>query len=99
MDIKEFVSKYHTHPVLFIGTGVSMRYLQTSYSWKSLLEKISVDLTGDDEQYLNIDSRFNGDCPQMASEIERIFNKNLEEDRHGKFESINDQFLKKRETE
>lgn len=93
MDIKDFVSNYHTHPVLFIGTGMSMRYLQKSYSWKSLLEQITVDLTGNDEQYLNIDSRFNGDCPKMASEIEKIFNQKLEEDRNGKFKNINDIFF------
>lgn len=56
MDIKDFVSKYHTHPVLFIGTGMSMRYLQKSYSWRGLLEQIVVDLTGNDEDFLNIDS-------------------------------------------
>ena len=93
MDIKDFVSNYHTHPVLFIGTGMSMRYLQKSYSWKSLLEQITVDLTGNDEQFLNIDSRFNGDCPKMASEIEKIFNQKLEEDRNGKFKNINDIFF------
>lgn len=70
MDIKDFVSNYHTHPILFIGTGISMRYLQKSYSWKSLLEQITVDLAGNDEQYLNIDSHFNGNCPTMVSEIE-----------------------------
>ena len=74
MDIKNFITKYHTHPVLFFGTGMSMRYLQKSYSWKSLLQQITVDLTGNDELYLNIDSRFNSNCPKMASEIEKIFN-------------------------
>ena len=93
MDIKDFVSNYHTHPVLFVGTGMSMRYLQKSYSWKSLLEQITVDLTGNDEQFLNIDSRFSGDCPKMASEIEKIFNQKLEEDRNGKFKNINDIFF------
>ena len=93
MDIKDFVSNYHTHPVLFVGTGMSMRYLQKSYSWKSLLEQITVDLTGNDEQFLNIDSRFNGDSPKMASEIEKIFNQKLEEDRNGKFKNINDIFF------
>lgn len=93
MDIKDFVSNYHTHPVLFIGTGMSMRYLQKSYSWKSLLKQITVDLTGNDEMFLNIDSHFNGDCPKMASEIEKIFNQNLEEDRNGKLKNINDIFF------
>lgn len=27
MDIQEFVSKYKNHPVLFVGTGFSLRYL------------------------------------------------------------------------
>lgn len=72
MDIKDFVSNYHIHPVLFVGTGMSMRYLQKSYSWKSLLEQISVDLMGNDEQFLNIDSRFKGDCPNMASETGKV---------------------------
>lgn len=72
MDIKDFISNYHTHPVLFIGTGMSMRYLQKSYSWKSLLEQISVDLTGNDEQYLNIDSRFKGDWSYMAYETGKV---------------------------
>lgn len=93
MDIKEFISKYHTHPVLFIGTGMSMRYLRKSYSWKSLLEQITVDLTGNDELFLNIDSRLNSDFPKMASEIENLFNRKLEEDRHGKFKDINDSFF------
>lgn len=93
MDIKDFISKYHTHPVLFVGTGMSMRYLLKSYSWKYLLEQITVDLTGNDEMYLNIDSRFNSNCPKMASEIEKIFNQKLEEDRNGKFKDINDMFF------
>lgn len=93
MDIKDFITKYHTHPVLFFGTGISMRYLQKSYSWKSLLQQITVDLTGNDELYLNIDSRFNSNCPKMASEIEKIFNQKLEEDRDGKFKDINDLFF------
>lgn len=93
MDIKEFVSKYHTHPVLFFGTGMSMRYLEKSFSWRGLLERVMTDLTGDDEDFLNIDSHCNGDCPKMATEIEQIFNRALEKDRDGKFKSVNDLFF------
>ena len=93
MDIKDFVSKYHTHPVLFIGTGMSMRYLQKSFSWRGLLEQIVVDLTGNDEDFLNIDLHCNGNCPLMASEIEKMFNQKLEEDRNGKFKGVNDFFF------
>lgn len=96
MDIKDFVSKYHTHPVLFIGTGMSMRYLQKSYSWRGLLEQIVVDLTGNDEDFLNIDSHCNGNCPMMACEIEKMFNQKLEEDRNGKFKSVNDFFFQEK---
>ena len=33
MNIQEFISNYHNHPVLFVGTGLSLRYLENSYSW------------------------------------------------------------------
>ena len=44
MLVQEFVEKFKTHPVLFIGTGISLRYLKKSYSWENLLKKIAVDL-------------------------------------------------------
>lgn len=96
MNITEFTSKFHTHPVLFIGTGISMRYLSESYSWKGLLKQVMIDLTGSDEDFLNLDSRLNGNNPKIASEIEKIFNTQLEHDRHGKFEAINDEFFKQK---
>ena len=57
MDIREFVSKYRNHPVLFIGTGFSLRYLSNSYTWDGLLTKISYDLKGNTEFYLDIKSK------------------------------------------
>lgn len=45
MDIREFISKFKNHPVLFIGTGMSLRYLENSFSWDALLKRISFDLT------------------------------------------------------
>ena len=39
MKIEQFVKKYENHPVLFAGTGISLRYLKNSYSWESLLKK------------------------------------------------------------
>ncbi len=56
MNIKDFVAKYTNHPVLFIGTGVSLRYLENSYTWDGLLSKIATELYGDDREYLNIKS-------------------------------------------
>lgn len=57
MQIKEFIAKYTNHPVLFIGTGLSLRYLKNSYSWDNLLKQIILDVTKDEEDYLNIKSR------------------------------------------
>lgn len=96
MNIQDFVSKYHTHPVLFFGTGMSIRYLQKSFSWKGLLERVMTDLTGSDEAFLNIDSHCNSNCPLMASEIEKLFNKSLEENRNGQFKEINDVFFERK---
>lgn len=56
MNIKEFMSSFHNHPVLFVGTGVSLRYLRNSYTWDALLLKIATELTGNDEKYYDIKS-------------------------------------------
>lgn len=93
MDINSFVSKFHTHPVLFIGTGMSIRYLEESFTWRGLLERVMTDLDGNDEEFYNIHSHCKGNYPLMASEIERIFNKILEKDRNGKFKFVNDAFF------
>lgn len=103
MDINEFVGNYKNHPVLFIGSGVSFRYLKNSYTWDNLLCKICEDLCGNDEMYLDIKSSCTtptGYCnyPQIARKIEKIFNSNLEKDRNGKFKEINDMFYEKMRT-
>ncbi len=43
MDIREFISKYRNHPVLFIGTGFSLRYLSNSYTWDGLLKNLGAN--------------------------------------------------------
>ena len=48
MNVKEFISKYNNHPVLFIGTGVSLRYINNSYSWDGLLKKVIEDVSGNE---------------------------------------------------
>lgn len=100
MDINEFIGNYNNHPVLFIGSGFSFRYLKKSYTWDKLLSKVCEDLYGNDEMYLDIKSACttpNGYCsyPQMASIIETEFNKALEKDRNGKFKDINDLFYER----
>ena len=96
MHITEFISQYKNHPVLFIGTGFSLRYLENSYTWDGLLSKISFDLKGNNEYYLDIKANCEEDgnykFEQIASLLEEEFNRILSQDRNGKFKEINDIF-------
>lgn len=95
--IDEFISNYSNHPVLFIGTGLSLRYLDDSYSWDELLLNVCKEFTGNEENYYDIKARHqlsNGefDYPSIGSEIENLFNKHLINNRNGKFKYINDMY-------
>lgn len=96
MEIKDFISQYRNHPVLFVGTGVSLRYLENSFTWNGLLEHIAMECTGSKEAYFDIKakSRIDGkyDFTLIANTLEVTFNKVLEDDRDGKFKHINDIF-------
>ncbi|MEJ4046916.1 SIR2 family protein [Erwinia sp. SLM-02] len=96
MEINDFVCQYKNHPVLFIGTGFSLRYLENSYSWDDLLMKAAVDLTGNPEFYydLKADSLVGDEYRYdiLATNLEEIFNQTLASDRNGKFEEINNIF-------
>ncbi|MCG7568197.1 SIR2 family protein [Pseudoalteromonas sp. CnMc7-15] len=101
MEIREFISSYRNHPVLFIGTGFSLRYLENSYTWDSLLKKIATELKGSPEYYLDlkskceIDGRY--DFSKIAHQLEEDFNETLRQDRNGKFKEVNDIFYKEME--
>lgn len=99
MTIEEFISNYRNHPVLFIGTGISLRYLKNSFTWDGLLKQICVDLKGNKEYYLDIKSQFENDgsfdFTKIATVIEKEFNECLMVDRNGKFKEINDIFYQK----
>ena len=101
MDIQEFVSRFRNHPVLFLGTGVSLRYLESSFTWDGLLKKVAEDLTGNYERYLDIKSHcaLEGgyDFMKIATQLETEFNLALEDDRNGKFKQINDVFYEEME--
>lgn len=97
MSIQEFIEDFKNHPVLFIGSGFSFRYLKNTYTWNDLLSRICSDLWGNDERYLDIKSSCittDGNClyEKVASKIEIEFNRALEHDRNGKFKEINDAF-------
>lgn len=100
MNIIDFISKYKNHPILFIGTGMSLRYLKNSYTWDNLLKKIAYDFSGNEEYYLDIKSKCYSDdnkCNylRVAENLESDFNSKLENDRNGRFKEINDIFYEK----
>src|SRR5699024_6668383 len=103
MNIKEFISNYKNHPILFIGTGFSLRYLKKSYNWDDLLKKISFDLNGNDEDYYDIkaSSQINGEFKYdlIATKLEEKFNKTLSKNRNGHLGFINDIFYQNMENE
>lgn len=96
MHIEDFFSNYHNHPILFLGTGISLRYLQQSYTWDGLLMKISKELYGNEEKYYDIKASCEENgffrYDSIATIIERDFNEIVQQDRHGKFEKINEIF-------
>lgn len=103
MEINKFVSRFNNHPILFVGTGMSLRYLKHSFTWDALLRHISFELTGNNEKYLDLkakhykNSKYNYD--EIATTLEVDFNVTLEKDRNGKFKEINDEFYKNMENE
>lgn len=98
MNINDFVRNYKNHPVLFVGTGFSLRYLTESFSWDALLKRVIVDLSGNVEDYFDIRYRHQHDgkvnYEKVASDIEKLFNDAVSGDRHGPFAFINDEFYR-----
>lgn len=96
MNIKDFISNYKNHPILFIGTGVSLRYLKKSYTWDGLLCHICSELKNNKEYYLDIKSSCavgdKYDYSRTAGKIEQEFTDALIADRDGKFKEVNDRF-------
>lgn len=96
MNIREFTSQYKNHPVLFIGTGISLRYHENSFTWDGLLSKIAYELKNDHEYYLDLKASCEEGgkyrLDKVAGLLERDFNAQVASDRHGKFKEINDVF-------
>ncbi|TDH23443.1 SIR2 family protein [Segetibacter sp. 3557_3] len=96
MTIQEFIKQYRNHPILFVGTGISLRYLKGSYNWNDLLSKIAFDLTENLEYYFDVKGRCHESGSfnylKIATILEDKFNNVLQEDRNGKFKRINDIF-------
>jgi hypothetical protein len=80
MNINDYVSNYKNHPILFIWTGISLRYLNNSYTWDGLLKKISYDITGNEEEFLDVkyqcrnNNSNNFSYEKIATQLETDFN-------------------------
>lgn len=97
MKIEEFIKGYLNHRVLFIGTGLILRYLNNSYSWENLLQHICYQLTGNKEIFYD----YKDECqkedasygfPALGEKIENLFNETLKNEREGDFKEINDEY-------
>lgn len=99
MEIEEFIKNFKTHPVLFIGSGFSQRYLKKAFGWEQLLKTIADDFSENEEYFLDLKSRseVNGrfQMENIATQLEFDFNSTLSNDRNGKFKYINDIFYDK----
>lgn len=73
MDIKDFVSQFDTHPILFVGSGLSRRYLKESPKWLELLINISKEIWGNDDKYLELAQKYNLDPTLIANDFEELF--------------------------
>lgn len=99
MDIKEFIAGYNNYPVLFLGSGFSLRYLKNSFGWNELLEKISFEIYHTNDNWYDIKSKHiegsDFDLASAAEDLEVEFNKILINDRNGDFKEINDIFYER----
>lgn len=104
MDITNFFSNYKNHPILFVGAGFSMRYLEGAYSWPALLEKINIELTGNNEIFIDLRRKHNHhdygvDYSSVAEDLEVVFEESLKKDRNGKFKDLNDEYFELAQTD
>lgn len=96
MNIDAFIQQYKNHPILFVGAGVSLRYIKNSYNWHDLLKVVSFELKNNEEYFLDLISQCRKnekpDYAKIASILESEFTSVLQQDRNGKFKDTNDRF-------
>jgi hypothetical protein len=101
MHISDFIKNFTNHPVLFVGTGISLRYLENSFTWDGLLSYISKNVKGTNEFYYDIKSKYETegtyDFSKIATDLESEFVDILKSDRNGDFRIINDKFYENME--
>lgn len=97
--IQEFINKFENHPILFIGTGMSMRYLNNSFNWENLLKKVCLDLIADEEHFINLKNEVYNvktkkyDYAELATIIEtEIDELMIQDSENNLYKEINDIF-------
>lgn len=95
MDINKFISNFTNHPILFIGSGISMRYLNNSYTWDNLLKKINDDLLNKPNYYIDLKNKVydnknkSYNLPKLASILEEEINSVAHESSNELIKDIN----------
>ncbi len=101
MKLEEFFLNMRNHPILFLGTGFSLRYLEKSYTWRGLLEKIAIDLYEDKKNFLDLLSKATTNNKVSYETVAQLLEKdfeNLSVD-NPKFIEINDIFYENMDKE
>lgn len=103
MYLNEFFGHIKNHPILFLGTGFSLRYLKKSYTWEGLLQRVADDLFFDEmdtnwqRKYLRLKSRcFIDDqisFELVAQELEHIFNSTVIDSDRDIFNSVRELYF------
>ena len=79
MTLKELIDSFNTTPFLFIGSGITRRYLGLP-NWKSLLEHFVKEVSNDEFAYSYYESKAKNDTdannlmPRIATLIEKDYN-------------------------
>lgn len=99
MNIKEFIGNFQNHPVMFVGAGISLRYLENSYNWNGLLKKICEAIDEDERYYLDLKAKHikNEKCnyAKLAKEIEEQFNVSEKIKKDNRFTELYDVYYEK----
>ncbi len=75
MTVKQFISKFDNHPILFMGAGVAKRYNESAPLWDGLLREISEQVWENNEQYNIIKYEHQNNLLTIAETLEKEYNK------------------------